>query len=135
MRKFLSILTMIALLVTFFTLPAMAEEDLTGYVYTIANETGSPITTLIPITLIIPGQCRILRYTVSRNAATAGDFASLHDASSITAATNKACEGELESTTGETVSHRYLRPLTISNGCVINQGAYTTVVVEWERII
>lgn len=137
MKKFLSILIVLALLVAF-VLPArlaMAEVDLTADVYTIANETASTTSTLIPITIIIPGKCRISRYIVSNNYTSVNtSFASLHDASSTAAATNKACEGELKLAASSTVQRKYLRPLKISNGCVITQGAYTTVTVEWDRV-
>jgi len=119
-------------------IPAMAENELGDYKQIIVNNTAEKVATLIPTTLIIPGKCRILKVTCATLASAGGgteNVIALNDASSVGAMTDKNSEGETESNDSDDAVLSYVNSLRISNGCVITQGAFTVVLVEWERVI
>lgn len=113
--------------------------DLNNNQWCITNDSGDKLVTTIPITLLVPGKCRILKITVSPTgtSALAECYVGIYDASSETAMqTNaaKVCEGEWEADAEyESVTHDYARGLKIQNGATFIQGAYSAVTVEWER--
>lgn len=84
---------------------------------------------------IAPGKHRIVKMVVSNIAPGASTevVAGLYDAASVGAATNTAIEGEIESNSQDSVTLEYSRPLKLVNGLTVIQGAYTSVLIEYER--
>ena len=145
MNRILRVLTVIALLVMF-ALPAMAERREDTEKLTFINKTGdsqhTAVTTIFNAqqqnAYIAPGKHRIVSFEVcdlgnNELSTTTETMAALYDASSVGTASDKNVEGEVESDDGETRKLKYDRPLKLANGCVIGQGAYTCVTLEYER--
>jgi len=122
---------------------AFADNELTDTKYLLVNTSDEKVGTLVPISLLIPGKCRVLKVTFS-NIQADGDqggvssevYGALYDCSSVGGANDKNVEGEIESDDAGSVAIDYgLRPLKIANGVVIVQGSNTAALVEWERIL
>ena len=105
----------------------------------IINNSGDAITTLIPVTQIVPNKDWITRISVSSTGTSvlSEAFCAIYDASTVVIMADtgtKTCEGEWEAENlYGSITHDYKRPLKIYNGVVIRQGAYSTVMIEWER--
>lgn len=143
MRKIISILSVMALLVMF-SLPAMAA---TSEKLTITNRSGDNLYTVVPNSAnadgrpyIKPRKHRVLRFRVSHVSndlvndedEASENWAVLHDATTLGGATDKTAEGEIESEDFRSVEERYDRPLRIVNGVVLGQGAWTSLLIEYE---
>ena len=100
------------------------------------NDSGDKLATIIPITQIIPNKDWVTKITISSTGTSAlsENYVAIYDASTIANINVKNCEGEWEAkTANESVTHDYKRPLMIYNGVGIIQGAYSSVMIEWER--
>ncbi len=136
MKKILSSLIVIALLFVC-SAPAMGAA-LTDKKYSILNDAGGSLTTLVPIALIIPNKSRVIKVTVTtmKNPSAGTEcLVAIYDASSISGLIDtKAMEGEIESDGDKSAVLEWKRCLKIYNGCVIGQGAYTVVNIEYEDV-
>lgn len=121
-------------------MPLLADTvDLSGDQWCITNDTGDKLVTTIPITILVPGEDKIIKITVAPTATAvlSEAYVAIYDASSETAMqTNgaKVCEGEIEADGSSflTATKDYPRGLHLSNGATFIQGAYSAVTVEWE---
>lgn len=134
-RKFIFV---VLALVLMSQVVSAAPWDLNDEKRVIVNTTGVGITTFIPTTIIRPNKDRVFKITVS-SALPAGftsteNFAALYDCTTAAGTLISALEGEIESSSAANVDLEWKRPLRIFNGVTILQGAYTVVLIEWEKV-
>ena len=141
MKKLLLILIVPLLLMGLSTLAFAADTyQLSDQKYAIANTSATTKVTYIPTTVIRDrGRDRVFKVTVN-SILGAGlthteGIVAVYDCTSAAYLLASSMEGEIESNDSDSVSLEYKRPLTIYNGVAIAQGAFTTVLVEWEKVM
>ena len=136
MKKFLSFVA-IALLVMGLATSVVAVEEGHDTKYTIINAGASSIVSVVPSSIIgNDGTYQLLAVDVGQNlaASTTGEaIVALYDSSSLSTMRTGNLECELESNDSDTVTKTWVRPLRISNGLVVQQGAYSIVTIEYQR--
>jgi len=133
MKKFLVILL---LCVVLFGGKAFAIEPVTAaivYEYDISNDSGGPLTTLIPTYAIRPNVDKIVGYTVmpTEGQVNTESYVGLYDTTSSALSGEKL--GELEASDNASKNDHFIRPKKILNGVGVRQGARTTVIVFFIR--
>ena len=123
-----------------FAFPVMAVNQLNNQKYFITNNSATSIATIVS-TDIIPasGEAGITRLEVTpilpSGATTGCNFVSIYDSNDLWGTSAGWMEGEIEAAASVgTLTKTYTRPLKITNGVVIVQGAYTVASVEWEYL-
>lgn len=141
MRKILASL-MVAILCIVFSGIAMADSQVQdSIVWCNVNDTAVAVGFAFPTTtdaadrvFFEPGKHRLLRFELTNIASISTEMiAAVYDSASIAAAGNQQIEGEIESNDSDSVEEVYIRPLAVKNGLVVRQGAYTILLVEYER--
>ena len=142
MKKMLSFVAIALLVMGLATsaFGAYASTDCYDTKYTIVNTAAVAKTSVVPTSLIKDNaEFELLKVDVctaiSGAAGTTGEaVVGIYDASAPQYANNASLECELEaSSTQETASKSWVRPLKIYNGVVVVQGAYSVVSIEYQR--
>ena len=134
MRRFF----IVAIFATFFVLSGLcfADDDVAQDVYSvnIKNETGSPITTIIPTITIRPDVDKVWGYdcmTLAEGSENTETFIGIFDGTD--AILSGECFGEDEVGVGWASRDRWPRGRKVVNGVVVRQGARTDVQIYFIR--
>lgn len=135
MRKRLLVLLACLLVLGWFSVPVYAQMLRSGPSYSSVNATGAVTDTLVAVTTIIPGKCRILGVDVCPYDATSvTNYVYLYDLAATTSITSSNEFYSYESRVGESGGRTFPQPKDLQNGLCIRQGPETRVTVFYERV-
>jgi len=136
MKKAFSLILVLGLVMFLFS-PVLASDEQSLKTYTIVDTgTSGSTSTLIALTTIIPGKCRILGYEIGPTVSAAGVIGmSIHDAATVGTASTTNQFGELVGANTASYNVWYPRPRAVSLGIVVKQGYGSTVTIYYEQDI
>jgi len=134
MKKLFSITLALALIVLSFMPLANASDTESILIYVKVNDTANAASTNVSTDTIIPGKHRILGYRVNPIISGTGTInVGLYDAATTATALDAVLFGESACANTATEGETFPGPKPLSAGLHINQGAYSSVTVYYER--
>ena len=133
MKRFWSLILVLALMLLPF-LPIAKAENI--YHYSVTNTAGSAANTAVSTSTIRPGKDRILGFRVCPITSGSGtNVGGLYDADETGELTSSNLLGEDSSANTASAGYDFPRPIPISNGIYVAQGAQTTLTIYYEKYL
>ncbi len=136
MRKFFSVLLALVVMVLPMMPLARASDEAQIYHYSVTNAAGSVATTAVSTSTMAPGKVRIIGFRVCPITSGSGtNVGGLYDAASADQLSSANLIGEDASANTASAGYDFPRPVAITNGVYVSQGAQTTVTIYYEKVL